>query len=363
MFTLDKLKNHAVRVLPVFGGALAAAALGFSTTVGRAGVETAIGSDVSSNELRALTVESFDKDFSGGGYGWEVHSSLDEKKDDNSGYQPVYSNLQVEREVKLIAGTPRDIRENENFPDAKILAVKFAFTFPGYNVVSIKPPHVDEYLIEKPRPYLNEQAIDGSVPQKSCYKDPAKAMVQRTNRGQFVDCVYGVELPGKVYKVSVWVAGRGNEYELEGWFEDWLGNTHILKFGSLDFVGWRPLSVEIPASIPQDVDSFPQTKTLIFKQFKIRATPKTSLETVYLFFDELRILTDVFEVHFDGAQIDFDRADCERKNHLLSVIKKTARNPEAYGEKVDCSNAPGSVGGGANNGAGGGAGAGGAAGP
>ena len=355
MLTVKILKEKIIRSLPILAASIGAASLGFSIMEGQAGVETAIGSDVSAHELRSITVESWDKDFSGGGYGWEAYSSLDEKGDGSQGYQPIYSNLQVEREVKLIAGTPRDVRENEGYADAKIFGLKYAFTFPGNNVVSIRPPHVDEYLIEKPRPYLNEQAIDGSVPQKSCYQDPAKAQVQRTSRGQFVDCIYGVELPGKVHRVSVWVAGRGNEYQLEGWFEDWLGNTHILNFGSLDFVGWRPMSVIIPDSIPQDIDSFPQTKTLIFKQFKIRAKNETSLETVYLFFDELRILTDVFEVHFDGAQIDFDKSDCERKNHLLSVIKKTARNPDAYGEQVDCSKAPPPVSGAGGGGAAGGA--------
>ncbi len=304
----------------------------------RAGVETAIGNDVSESELRAVTVESWDRDYSGGGYGWEVFTDKDTKV--RGPYQPVASNLQAEREVKLIRGTPADIKYNIGKEDVRILGVKFAFTFPGYNVVTIRPPAVDHYIIERPRPYLNEIALAENYIAKSCYQDPSLSTIFRTQRAQMVDCIVGVELPGQVSKISVWVLGRGNEYTLEGWIEDWKGNTHIFKFGSLDFVGWRPLTITIPKSIPQEVDSFPQIKTLVFKQFKIRSTPQTSLETVYLFFDELKILTNIFEPHFDGAQIDFDKADCETKNRLIKLLRQHAKNPEIY-ELRDCSKAPG----------------------
>lgn len=304
----------------------------------RAGVETAIGNDVSESELRAVTVESWDRDYSGGGYGWEVFTDKDTKV--RGPYQPVASNLQAEREVKLIRGTPADIKYNIGKEDVRILGVKFAFTFPGYNVVTIRPPAVDHYIIERPRPYLNEIALAENYIAKSCYQDPSLSTIFRTQRAQMVDCIVGVELPGRVSKISVWVLGRGNEYTLEGWIEDWKGNTHIFKFGSLDFVGWRPLTITIPKSIPQEVDSFPQIKTLVFKQFKIRSTPQTSLETVYLFFDELKILTNIFEPHFDGAQIDFDKADCETKNRLIKLLRQHAKNPEIY-ELRDCSKAPG----------------------
>lgn len=304
----------------------------------RAGVETAIGNDVSQDEFRAITVESWDRDYSGGGYGWEVFTDKDTKT--KGPYQPIASNLQAEREVKLIKGTPADIKYNIGKEDVRILGVKFAFTFPGYNVVTIRPPAVDHYIIERPRPYLNEIALAENYKARSCYQNPSLSNIFRTQRAQMVDCIVGVELPGQVSKISVWVLGRGNEYTLEGWIEDWRGDTHIFKFGSLDFVGWRPLTITIPKSVPQEVDSFPQIKTLVFKQFKIRSTPQTSLETVYLFFDELRILTNIFEPHFDGAQIDFDKADCETKNRLIKLLRQHARNPEIY-ELRDCSKAPG----------------------
>jgi hypothetical protein len=304
----------------------------------RAGVETAIGNDVTASELRAITVESWDRDYSNGGYGWEVLTDKDTRT--MGPYQPQASNLQAEREVKLIKGTPADIRENLGYDQARILAVKFAFTFSGYNVVTIRPPAVDHYMVERPRPYLNELALAENYKARSCYQNPALSSVVTTQRAQMVDCVVGINLPGVVSKISVWVLGRGNEYVLEGWIEDWKGNTHIYKFGSIDFVGWRPMTIEIPKSVPQDVSSYPQIKTLVFRQFKLRSTPQTSLETVYVFFDELRVLTNVFEVNFDGNQIDFDRADCEQKNRLIKLIQSSARRPDLYQPK-DCSQAPG----------------------
>lgn len=320
------------------GATLGALFCAAAITVNAGGVQTAIGSDVSREELRAITVESFDRDYSGGGYGWEAHTNKDTKT--RGPYNPVASNLQSEREVKLIKGTPSDIQENADYDQARVFGLKFAFTFPGNNVVSLRPPSVDHYTVERPRPYLNEIALMENYQARSCFENPALSATVSTQRAQMVDCVTGVELPGNVDSLSVWVMGRGNEYTMEAWLEDWKGFTHILKFGSLDFIGWRPLTVKVPDNIPQDVDSFPQTKNIILKQFKIRSMPKTSQETVYLFFDEVRVLTNLFEVHFDGASLDFDRADCERKNKVMKLIRKNARYPDNY-KLRDCSGAPG----------------------
>lgn len=301
-------------------------------------IETAIGNDVTSSEMRAITVESFDRDYSEGGYGWEVLTDKDTRT--QGAYQSATSNLQAEREVKLLKGTPADVRENLGYDGANILGVKFAFTFSGYNVVTIRPPAVDQYMVERPRPYLNELALAENYKARSCYQNPALSNSATTQRAQMVDCVVGVNLPGQVSKISVWVMGRGNDYNLEGWVEDWKGDTHIFKFGSVNFVGWRPLTIDIPKAVPQDVSSYPQIKTLVFRQFKLRSNPRTSLEAVYIFFDELRVLTNIFEVNFDGNQLDFDKADCEQKNRLIKIIQQSARRPDLYQPK-DCSNAPG----------------------
>jgi hypothetical protein len=281
-------------------------------------LSTPIGNDVSGKEVKAITVESFDciKDSE---YGWELFTDKDSVippsyYDEGFKYDPKLApSSQAMREVKLITGhKPQDLRYIDKDKN-KVLGVKFQFTYPGFNEVTIRPPRTPQYAVERIRSYIS----DNDLSRADYKKDPEKRQPK-----QSVYTIYGIELPGVVKAISVWVLGRGNEYEMEAWLEDWKGDSHILKLGSLDFVGWRPLTAKVPDYVPQDISSFPQTKTIVLQQFKIRSNPKTSGEMVYLFMDEIKVLTDVFEVHFDGADVDFDEDDKARKLQLKKVLDR-----------------------------------------
>ncbi|MDX1958738.1 MAG: flagellar filament outer layer protein FlaA [Leptospiraceae bacterium] len=284
------------------------------------GVKTSNGNDLSEKELRAITLENWDENT------WEVFTDKDgisypTYPGANYKYDPkLPPTAQAMREVKLVPGYPRDVKYLDYSKDRgkqNVLGLKFQFTYSGVNEVTIRPPRDNKkYEVIRFRGFVTENDLD----RNDAKKDPS----QRKAVGTYQP-IYGLEFPGVGKALSVWVCGRGNDYELEGWVEDYTGETHILKFGSMNFVGWRPMTAKIPTNIPQFSDTYPATKTAVFKQFKIRSTPKTTGEAVVFFFDELRILTDAFEVHFDGADLDFDSEDCEKKSKLEKQLQDPFR--------------------------------------
>jgi hypothetical protein len=291
------------------------------------GVKTSNGNDLSVSELKAITIETWDKTE------WEVFTDKDSEIPDTYGKKPYKKDLkassQAMREVKLVKGYPRDEKSIDLSTEketAQVLAVKFFFTFPGNNEVTVRPPRTEQFLVKRPRQFINDNAFSS----EEAKKDPSVRDVNNVN----LQPVYGIELPGVTKAISVWVLGRGNDYTLEGWIEDYKGETHILKFGSVNFVGWRPLTAVVPPTIPQFVEAFPATKTLVFKQFKIRSTPKTGGEVTFLFFDQLKVLTDAFDVHFDGASIDFDDEDCKEKQRVeqleVNALKQRYKDAKTY---------------------------------
>jgi hypothetical protein len=317
--------------------AISLASITFLVGVASANKEvfTLQGNDVSGSEIRAITLESWDCDRGEGAkHGWDLITDKDSdypklsqygNKDDKK-YEPeLAASSQAFRRVKLVDGKPRNLKSKygkfgkDSESKEKILALKYQFTYPGYHEVTVRPPQVDHYKIIRERSFIRENDLDR--------EDYKKQPETRKPKRQTYE-IYGIELPGKAKGLSMWVLGRGNQYSLEAWLEDWKGETHIVKFGSLDFVGWRPVSAAIPSSIPQDINSYPQAKTLVFKQFKLRSNPRTNGEMVYLFFDEFKVLTDVFDVHFDGSEISFDDEDKKAKlktDKMLERLDKAAK--------------------------------------
>lgn len=248
-------------------------------------LETAIGEDVDAMELRSIIVEGWEKE------PWVATAEPG---------APIGT-----IESKIVEGVPENLSFDESNKNS--YGIRFHFVYSNFsNKVVLKPP-ADRVVTYK-KDVLNEETQEPMI-----YSVP------------------GIRLPGKVKAVSVWVLGRGNEYELEGWIEDWKGDTHIYQFGSVDFIGWRPMTINIPNNVPQDVSSFPQTKTLVFKKFVLRATPKTSSEKVVLFFDSLKVLTDMYDVYFDGADIHFDEQDKEEKEEMKKYEKQLKQQAESGG--------------------------------
>jgi len=317
-----KIKKIAlVTSIISFLATLAVIGIGFAE---KKSEKTSNGSDLSQKEYRAVTLETWDET------AWEVFTDKDNINyttypgtPGGEKYNPdLPATAQAFRQVKLVAGGyPRDVKYLDYKTDKanlKVLGVKFQFTYPGNNEVTIRPPREDKYKIKRTRDFISENFLDRNEAKATPDKRDPKATANSID-------IYGLEFPGYTKAVSVWVCGRGNDYDMEGWLEDYKGDTHIIKFGSLNFVGWRPMSATVPDTIPQSRQVYPATRTVVFKQFKIRSNPKSTGDPVILFFDELRVLTDTFEIHFDGADLDFDKDDCDNKNRIEKALKDPFR--------------------------------------
>ncbi len=250
-------------------------------------IVTNVPSDISGEAIKAVVIEDFEKGEISD-KGWVVKTIPKEYKKGEEGNTKKRKNPVPILSLKFIKGSPNDLVAEEwsltelGKNTERCLGVKFKFRYPGFNSVHILPPLEVDWKSKKPALTYN----------------PSTRQDEQEK---------GIQLPGQAKAISIWVHGRGNPYDLEVWVKDYRGDTHILKFGSVNFVGWRPMKVYIPASIPQSYESYPQTRVTKITRFVLRAQINAHREELiqdtYFFFDQLKVLTDTYEVNFDGSDL------------------------------------------------------------
>ena len=240
------------------------------------------GDDVDSSQIRSVIIESWETE------PWDV--------------QAIPGPPEGLATSNIVPGKPANL--NKNSKNQKSMGIRFNFVYPGNNSVVITPPK--SRSVRRPTGQLDEK-----------------------NTPKYID-IPGVELPGRASALSVWVLGRGNDARLECWLQDWRGDVHLFRFGSLKFIGWRPLTIKIPIGVPQQANSFPQTRNMILKRLILRTAPAVPSEEVVLFFDSLKVLTNLYDLHFDGAEMDYDERDKQYKNQLSNYQKKLIQGNQDY---------------------------------
>jgi len=250
-------------------------------------IVTNVPSDISGEELKALVVEDFEQGELGE-KGWMLETVPREYKKAKEDPKLEKKNPVPLLEVKFIKGSPNDLIAEEwsltelGKKKEQCLGLRFKFRYPGPNSVHLLVPLEISWKEKKPVYTYNP----------STRRDEQER---------------GIQLPGQSKAISLWVHGRGNPYDLEVWVKDFRGDTHILKFGSVNFVGWRPMKVFIPGSVPQSFESYPQTRVTKITKFVLRAQESAEREELvqatYFFFDQLKVLTDTYEVNFDGNEL------------------------------------------------------------
>jgi len=118
-----------------------------------------------------------------------------------------------------------------------------------------------------------------------------------------------LDLPGRIKSLDLWVWGSNFKYNLEAHFIDYEGLAYRLDMiqsdnkrnpGSLDFVGWKNMYVDIPSYIKQSVVYKPEFKGLRLTKFVIYTQPTEKVDNFYVYLDNIKVLTDKHESYYDG---------------------------------------------------------------
>jgi hypothetical protein len=260
-------------------------------------IVTNVPADVSGEETRALVVEDFEnlkivekvEDD-----GWFATSTPKEftKGDDEAKKR---KNPVLALKLRPVDSGPNDMKVEDAYSPTglgkekkKTLGVHFRFRYPGNNSVHLEPPLELDWK-ERTPVMTYDQAMRKDVQER------------------------GIQLPGRAKSISMWVHARGFPYTMEVWVKDFKGDVHILEKQSINFVGWRPMTFDIPENMPQSSDTYPVTRTSKLVRIVLREVTNISGEysgtstrnssDVYVFFDQIKVLTDTYEVYFDGQDL------------------------------------------------------------
>ena len=118
----------------------------------------------------------------------------------------------------------------------------------------------------------------------------------------FIRCIRPIPIEGVTKMVSVWVVGRNMNHTLTLLVQDYNGNNFELYMGSLAFSGWKHMTVAIPPS-PDGEHGIVQQSVygavkpgLRILGFRVDCDPMLARGTYYLYFDDLRATTDLYDI-------------------------------------------------------------------
>jgi len=123
----------------------------------------------------------------------------------------------------------------------------------------------------------------------------------RGNNEIIINAKRPIPIEGITKTITVWVVGRNYNHVLWLEFKDFFGNSFELPLGKLNFQGWKKLSVAIPPQNPDGKNGIIQRNFHYSNRmgirvvgFKIACDPEEAFGTYYIYFDDLRAVTDLF---------------------------------------------------------------------
>ncbi|MDR0450595.1 MAG: flagellar filament outer layer protein FlaA [Treponema sp.] len=110
-----------------------------------------------------------------------------------------------------------------------------------------------------------------------------------------------IPIEGITKTVSVWAVGRNYNHELYLLVQDFFGRPFELYMGKLNFQGWKQLTVAIPPQAEDGRNGIVQRNYHYNNNLGIKITglmikcdPLEAFGSYYVYFDDLRAVTDLF---------------------------------------------------------------------
>jgi len=111
-----------------------------------------------------------------------------------------------------------------------------------------------------------------------------------------------IPIEGVTKTISLWVAGRNMDHTLSVLVQDYYGNNFELYVGSLGFSGWKKMQVAVPPTPDGEHGIIQQSAYdgvrpgLRIVGFRVDCNPILARGTYYLYLDDLRAVTDLYDV-------------------------------------------------------------------
>ena len=118
----------------------------------------------------------------------------------------------------------------------------------------------------------------------------------------YVTAARPIPIEGITKTVPVWVTGRNQGHELYLLVQDYFGNNFEIYMGTLAFSGWKKMTAAIPPSpdgergIVQQSAYYGERPGLRIIGFRVDCDPLLARGSYYLYFDDLRAVTDLYDM-------------------------------------------------------------------
>ena len=116
----------------------------------------------------------------------------------------------------------------------------------------------------------------------------------------YVTSARPLAIEGVTKTVSFWAVGRNQPHKITLLLQDYFGSNFELYVGTLDFTGWKKLTVAVPPS-PDGVHGIVQTSPYHGDKpgvkiigFRIDCDPMLAKGAYYVYFDDMRAVTDLY---------------------------------------------------------------------